>query len=423
MALSADRIGAFHRTLRVSGVDRMLEAEAHSHTSSVARRSYGTGSLLIRRDAAGRETFYAKIRLDGRQVKRVLGPKRESGGREGLTRRQAETRLRKLIGDLERTPTVTERLTVEDVGRRYLQHLTNAGRRRSTLQDYESYLRLHLVPFFGDLQIDKIGRSDVEGFTAEKLADGKAPKSVRNYLGLLHSLFDYAEKQDWSRGNPCKLVVKPGDDEGDADIRFLDDDELDALLRAVPEKGLGPLDQTLYLMAAMTGLRQGELFALRWRDIDWAASRIRVRQNYVRGEFGKPKSKRSTRSVPLADRVAGKLHRLFLGSPFQGDDDLVFGNPGTGKPLARRAVLKRFKSSLNRAGVREIRFHDLRHTFGTRMAGAGVPLRTLQEWMGHRDLKTTLIYADYQPGDQEAAFIERAFGGHPVGHQQEPAPE
>lgn len=150
--------------------------------------------------------------------------------------------------------------------------------------DYESSLRVHLVPFFGDLSLEKIGRSDIEDFVAEKLADGKAPKSVRNYLGLLHSLFAYAEREEWTRGNPCKLVEKPGDDDGDADIRFLDDAELEALLRAVPDEGVGLLDRVLYLAAAMTGLRQGELLGLRWRDIDWSASRVRVRQNYVRGE-------------------------------------------------------------------------------------------------------------------------------------------
>lgn len=380
----------------------------------VARRSYGTGCLYIYRDSAGQESWYAKLRVNGRQVNRALGAKRASGARDGLTRRHAEVRLRKLIDELERTPVVVERLTVDEVGHRYVQHLTALGRRRSTLEDYGSYLRIHLGPFFGERPLERIERADVEDFVAEKLADGLAPKSVRNYLGLLHSLFAYGEKQGWTRGNPCKLVDKPGDREGDPDIRFLDDQELEALLRACPRQGLGPLDRILYLTAAMTGLRQGELLGLRWRDIDWAASRVRVRQNYVRGEFGSPKSKRSSRSVPLADRVAGELDRHFQASPFQSDDDLVFCNPATGNPLARRAVLKRFKKNLERAGVREIRFHDLRHTFGTRMAAAGVPLRTLQEWMGHRDSKTTSIYADYQPSDQEAELVERAFGSMPA---------
>jgi hypothetical protein len=72
-------------------------------------------------------------------------------------------------------------------------------------------------------------------------------------------------------------------------------------------------------------------------------------------------------------------------------------------------VRKRFKSALRRAKVREVRFHDLRHTFGTRMAGVGVPMRTLQEWMGHRNFKTTLIYADYSPSEREREWVEVAF--------------
>ena len=166
----------------------------------------------------------------------------------------------------------------------------------------------------------------------------------------------------------------------------------------------------LYVTAAMTGLRQGELLGLRWRDIDWASARVRVRQSYVRGEFGTPKSRRSSRSVPLADRVAGELDRHFKASAYQGDDDLVFCHPETGTPLDRSRLLKRFKAAAKRATLRPVRFHDLRHTFGTRMAGAGVALRTLQEWMGHRDFKTTLIYADYQPAEREAELVELAFG-------------
>ena len=84
---------------------------------------------------------------------------------------------------------------------------------------------------------------------------------------------------------------------------------------------------------------------------------------------------------------------------FTDDDDLVFGHPVTGEPLDRSKVRKRFQHACRRAGVRVVRFHDLRHTFGTRIAASGeVSLRTLQEWMGHRDPKTTMIYADYQPG-------------------------
>ena len=161
---------------------------------------------------------------------------------------------------------------------------------------------------------------------------------------------------------------------------------------------------------SMTGLRQGELLALRWRDVDWAAARIRVRQNWVLGEFGTPKSKRSTRSVPMADEVGGELERLFQRSRWQGDDDVVFAHPATGEPVYKPGILRRMRKALKAARLDEShRFHDLRHTFGTRMAAAGVPMRTLQEWMGHRDLATTQRYADYAPSTREAEMVAAAF--------------
>jgi integrase len=106
----------------------------------------------------------------------------------------------------------------------------------------------------------------------------------------------------------------------------------------------------------------------------WLVQKARVRRNYVRGQFGPPKSKRSSRGVPLAIRVAGALSDLHRQSAYQGDDDLVFGHPHTGQPLDPSQVLKCFKRYCRTAGIREQRFHDLRHMFGTQMAAAGVPL-------------------------------------------------
>jgi integrase len=131
--------------------------------------------------------------------------------------------------------------------------------------------------------------------------------------------------------------------------------------------------------------------------------------NYVRGEFGTPKSRRSTRSVPMADAVAGELDRLFKLSRWQGEDDLVFAHPQTGGPLPKPNVTRRMRAALKAAKLdTSHRFHDLRHTFGTMMAAAGVPMRTLQEWMGHRDLATTQRYADYAPSTREVEMVAAA---------------
>jgi integrase len=159
----------------------------------------------------------------------------------------------------------------------------------------------------------------------------------------------------------------------------------------------------------MTGLRQGELRGLRWRDVDFDAHKVRVVATFVRGEFGDPKSAGSGRSVPLAERVRDALADLRERSPYSHDADLVFCHPESGRPLDSSKLIRRFKQALARAEVHQITFHELRHTFGTRMAAAGVPLRTIQHWMGHADSKTTQVYAHYQPSEHEVEIVERAF--------------
>ena len=372
------------------------------------RRAYGTGSLHTQPTVRGGETWYGQFRIEGRLVKRALGPKRGPRAPDGLTRTQAERKLRQLIEATRPLP--PERLTIEAAGHRLVAHLGELGRKRSTLAAYESCLRVHLVPYFRTRPLHRITREHVEAFVALKIKDGLAPKSVLNYLGILHSILSFAERRGLVAGNVCKLVDKPRAGTADGRIRFLTTDELDQLL-ATAESAEGTIastDRVLYLTAALTGLRQGELLALRWRDVDWEARRIRVRESVVRGEFTTPKSRAGLRSVPLASRIAGQLAAHRDGSAFAEPDDLVFAHPVLGRPLERSRLFKRFKAVAVAAGFPELRFHDLRHTFGTRMAGAGVPLRTLQEWMGHRDFKTTLIYADYQPRDDEVELVERA---------------
>jgi integrase len=229
-------------------------------------------------------------------------------------------------------------------------------------------------------------------------------KTVSNHLTFAHGVFAFAVRRGWAPANPVASVDRPRAGGTDPDIRYLDRGEVEALLRAVPDDLLGPTDRALYLTATMAGLRQGELIALRWRDVDWVAGVIRVRRSYTRGAFGTPKSRRSSRSMPMADRLAAELERHFQRSRYQTDDDLVFCHPETGGPYDPSRARKRFKDARDACGLRpEVRFHDLRHTFGTGMAGAGAPLRAIQEWMGHRDYKTTSIYADYSPDPSQGA--------------------
>jgi integrase len=136
----------------------------------------------------------------------------------------------------------------------------------------------------------------------------------------------------------------------------------------------------------------------------------------VLGEFDTPKSRRSERSVPLSRRVASEMDSWRLETRWGRPDDLVFAKPASGEVLRRGALMRRYRRALKAAGIAPAhRFHDLRHTFGTAMAAAGVPMRTLQEWMGHRDLATTQRYADYAPNEREVEMVDRAFGGPGAG--------
>ncbi len=259
----------------------------------------------------------------------------------------------------------------------------------------------------------------------------------------MHSVFEYAIGRGLVSANPVRHVTRPGRRrQGDVspDLRFLAVDELEAVIRAIPDevvvrepaptrKGrpghasppppdvLGPVLRVLILTAAMTGLRQSELLGLRWRDVDWNVQRIRVRNAFVRGQHSTDgKSDLSTRrSVPMADRIAGELDRWSRRSSYSADEDLVFAHPETGNPLDRSKVTKRFKAACRAAGVPPIRFHDLRHTFGTRMAATGQPIRSIQEFLGHADVKTTQIYMHYAPSQREVAMVNEAFA--PTGNK------
>jgi integrase len=374
------------------------------------RRSYGTGSVFIH-PTVQPPTWYGRWwTADGRRPKRKIGLARQPGSREGLTRTQAEAKLRELMSQAQIKPRASgERLEIEQVGRRYRLHIERKGRKRSTVQNIESEVRVHLAPFFARRAMDAITTEDVIDLVL-LLEEGKelAPKTIRNIVATLSALFNFAMQRRWATANPCIGVELPAVPES-GEIRFLTLDEVDLLVEHARPGEFQALDRAIFLTAAMTGLRKGELLALRWKDVDWTAGRIRVRQNYVRGEFGTPKSRRSTRSVPMADEVAGELDRLFKLSRWQGEDDLVFAHPQTGGPLPKPNVTRRMRAALKAAKLdTSHRFHDLRHTFGTMMAAAGVPMRTLQEWMGHRDLATTQRYADYAPSTREVEMVAAA---------------
>lgn len=385
---------------------------ATTGAGTTVRRSYGSGRVYVRTDSAGRETFYGSWWTNGRRMNRRLGMKRARGSREGLTAAQAEAELRRLTGEVTPNAAQGDRLDVAEIGRRYRKHLEALGRKRSTLAAVEMVLRVWIEPHLGGRALESVRSEDVEDMMRAMSADGVGAKSIRNYIGTLSALYRYAmhPRRRWATSNPCDMIDLPPLAISD-EIRFLTTAEVDALLSAAVGGDHQALDRVLYLTAAMTGLRQGELIALRWQDVDWDAQRVRVRRNHVLGEFDTPKSRRSTRSVPMSRRVTRELDQWQKATRWAGPADLVFAEPTSGEVLRRGALMRRYRRALKAAKLEPThRFHGLRHTFGTAMAAAGVPMRTLQEWLGHRDMATTQRYADYAPNEREVEMVDRAFG-------------
>ncbi|HWF49762.1 MAG TPA: site-specific integrase, partial [Solirubrobacteraceae bacterium] len=228
-----------------------------------------------------------------------------------------------------------------------------------------------------------------------------AASSRTKALVLLHGILKRAKKVWGLQSNPAAEVEKPPLRRS-GEIQVYSPEEVWALVRAAASEQ----DAAIYLTAAFTGLRLGELLALSWRDVDFAGSVIRVRASYAAGALTTPKSGK-VRSVPMAPDVATALAQLGHREHWAGDEDLVFAGP-TGTHLDGSGLRKRYKLALAAAGLRPLRFHDLRHTFGTRMI-AKADIRRVQEWMGHADIQTTMRYLHYAPRSEDAQLVAEAF--------------
>jgi integrase len=374
-----------------------------------ARRSYGSGSLYARDGA-----WYGHWRTPaGRQIKRKIGQVRTPHRPDGVTKTQAEARLRDLMRDTTAAAPLEHARTLEAAADAWLTHLAAAGTKASSIRAYRAALNKWFLPSLKIRSLDRITTSDIEHAMRLMRDAGRSDKSIRNYVGVIRALFNYSmdKRRRWCTRNPAADVDLPRNPTY-SEIRYLTTDEVWALANAAQ---LGPyqqLDEAMYLTAAMTGMRIGELQALDWHGVDYVHARIRVRRTWDRKTktFTTPKSRRSERAIPMPDEIAGHLERLFKASEHQGSHDLVFGDPVTGEPLGHRRMYERLRASLKAAGLDETYgFHSLRHSYGTALAAQGVPMRTLQEWMGHRDIQTTQRYADYCPNPGERSVVEAAF--------------
>ncbi len=316
------------------------------------------------------------------------------------TRRGAEQHERQIRealqnGTYERK--VREALSLEQFQEKFLTH-AKTNNKYSTQKSKTDILRKHLLPAFGEQKLEKIGPYQIEAFKAQKLDEGLSPKTINNLLTVLRKLLVLAAEWGELPSVPRMAWMKVPKPEFD----FLSFEEADRLLSSAE-----PEWKAMLLVALHTGLRLGELAALQWDCIDLKAKRLVVKRNVYRGRSGTPKGGRS-REIPLSDTAVRALkdHRHLKG-PY------VFCTANGDMLNAYNRCQNAIGRQCKRAGLRPVGWHSLRHSFASHLVMRGVPLKVVQELMGHATIEMTMRYSHLSPHvTADAVKVLDIPGGH-----------
>jgi len=313
------------------------------------------------------------------------------------TRNHAEKLLAERLAQLHRGEFVEpSRMLFSEFTGKWLEKYAQGQVKPGTVEDYKGYFANHLLPAFGNKPISQITVEDVQGFKAAKLAEGYSPQTVKHLLRVLRQMLNHAVDWGYIRQNPAKKVKDPRVPKREMD--FLTAEEAGQFLGKVPAKWY-----PFFLTAITTGLRLGELLAMKWGNLDWNSGRYFVRENLSRargdyqGGFSSTKTEGSTQPVDLTPACLETLeehHRrqaeekLKAGSEYE-DLDLIFAT-SKGTPLDQKNIVHRqFHATLEAAGLRRIRFHDLRHTCATLLINQGISPKYIQRQLRHTSIETT----------------------------------
>ena len=367
-----------------------------------------SGHLKLRRGKL-RSTYYAKWRdAQGVHHERKLGLAWEDKGAPPpgyLRAKDAEAGLQELLVTARKGAVEQRRVgvTFDLLAEEWIAWgIRDRDWKPSTLSDNRSNINAHLNPAFGAKRVEKITAEDVEQWRDELVDErGLSRRTVNKLLINLGAILERAVKHHGLLRNVAKDVPKLRVRYDPNAYDFFSPDEIEQLSQAAASGQ----DRAIYRTAAFTGLRMGELIALKWGDVDFATESLHVYSSYSLGTLTSPKSG-LVRTVPMAEQVQ-KLLKAHRKAVPHARADLVF--PGErAEHLDGAALRRRYKKALEKAELRKLRFHDLRHTFGS-IAIDQATIVQVQAWMGHADVQTTMKYMHHRSRAGDARLLSAAF--------------
>ena len=354
--------------------------------------------------------------------------------------REVERELveREAAADREATAPVMFR----DIAHAYLDWLERVrGAKPATLRDHRYLLaepgsqhrrglgahRGLIMATLGDRPAEVVTTREINELLARVAASGASPRTVNKHRQLVCAIYSFAcrEATFGLPHNPATASDRRREPER-VRLDFFSPEEVEALARAlaagthrdhdapavsddeaVARAAEDRQDAELVRIAAYTGLRRGELVALRWRDVDFTRRKLVVRRAVSADVEASSTKSRRAREVPLPDQAAGALDRLSQRGDFTRSHDYVFANR-LGRRLDGSALRRRVERARDAAGLRPLRFHDLRHAYGSLLVGGGVDLASVKAAMGHSRITTTERYLHARSAGEMADRFTRA---------------
>jgi integrase len=333
--------------------------------------------------AGGRWRYRTQIRLpDGSRVQIYGTPNiNEEDAAKRAEKdhiKRAEDACREAMRNPTTAPPPKEVITFKKFVPTFLE-ISETKNKPSQVESKESILRVHLTPAFGELRLDRIGDTEIQDYVVAKKK--LSAKTINNHLTVLRRLLFIARKRKLIDLVPEIEWLKT--DEPDFD--FLDYGEAQRLIAAAETEW-----RPMIVVGLKAGLRLGELLALRWEDVDLVKGQIRVKRSVTRGIVTTPKSRKS-REVPLGVEAIAALKdaRHLKG-------ELVFSN-ADGRMLTKGETRHPLRRAYRRAGLRQIGWHVLRHSYASHLTMRGAPLKVVQELLGHSTIRMTEKYAHLSP--------------------------